>query len=295
MNAGQTIEAALRGAAGWGDSDRVDRLLAGHRAEVVAERDAEIMRWLGKKAREYRATGSRQDAVRADTVGLMASKISRGAVRPNNTRLPAGIAPTFFEPGRTYTSGTWEFRCVALSPSPTTGEPRALGWKLAPVYDVHHWHGIALDPDDWKHGGWTEATAVRGAGVTRPSTPDRINEDGSRTITSKRACNGCGQLLGDVTDLETSLAISGAPLPDVRPECPACAPTAPEPACQPVRVIGGDALCVDQDCDHEPDADGYCDEVQEHTVCVTHSEIANGSDITHAEPWPCKHTKAVKA
>lgn len=37
MNNRDTIEAALRGAAGWGDSDRVDRLLAGHRAEVLAE------------------------------------------------------------------------------------------------------------------------------------------------------------------------------------------------------------------------------------------------------------------
>jgi hypothetical protein len=36
--------------------------------------------------------------------------------------------------------------------------------------------------------------------MTRPNTPDRVNPDGSRTITSKRACSGCGQLLGDVTD-----------------------------------------------------------------------------------------------
>jgi hypothetical protein len=140
------------------DAVEAYRLAHAYRDEVIADRDAEIMRWLGKKAREYRATGNSQHALQANTVELMASQISRGAVRPNNTRLPAGVEPLFFEPGRTYTSGTWEFRCVALIPSPTTGEARALGWKFAPVYDVHCWHAIALDPDDWKHGGWTEVT-----------------------------------------------------------------------------------------------------------------------------------------
>lgn len=133
-------------------SYRLDEYLDAHRAE----RDGEIMRWLGKKAREYRATGSKQHALQADTIELMASKISRGAVRPDNTRLPAGIEPMFFEPGRTYTSGTMKFRCEAISSSPGTGERRALGWKYAQVYAVHHWYATALDPDDWEHGGWTE-------------------------------------------------------------------------------------------------------------------------------------------
>ena len=37
MSARDTIEAALRGAAGWGDSDRVDRLLDKHRTEVLVK------------------------------------------------------------------------------------------------------------------------------------------------------------------------------------------------------------------------------------------------------------------
>ncbi|SEC02131.1 hypothetical protein SAMN04490357_0982 [Streptomyces misionensis] len=122
---------------------------------VIAERDAEIMRWLGKKAREYRATGSRQHALQADTIELMASKISRGAVRPDNTRLPAGGTPTFFEPGRTYTTDRWTFRCETTGPSPTTNERRALGWMHKPGYG---WYPTALDPDDWEHGGWTESS-----------------------------------------------------------------------------------------------------------------------------------------
>ncbi|MEU5976300.1 hypothetical protein [Streptomyces sp. NPDC047315] len=55
------------------------------RDEIRAERDAEITAWLGKKAREYRSTTSRQHALQADALDIMASKISRGAVRDNNT------------------------------------------------------------------------------------------------------------------------------------------------------------------------------------------------------------------
>ena len=56
------------------------------RATHRAERDAEITAWLRKKARDYRSIGSRQHAMQADAIETMASTISRGAVRPNNTR-----------------------------------------------------------------------------------------------------------------------------------------------------------------------------------------------------------------
>lgn len=61
--------------------------------------------------------------------------------------------------------------------------------------------------------------------TVRPRTPDRRHPDGTVTITSQRACNGCGHLLGDVTGQETALAVAGQPLPDARTECPACGPT----------------------------------------------------------------------
>jgi hypothetical protein len=57
--------------------------------------------------------------------------------------------------------------------------------------------------------------------TTRTNTPDRVNDDGSTTIKLKRACNGCGQLLGDVDDRD--ITDHGA-LTDVRAECPNCAP-----------------------------------------------------------------------
>jgi hypothetical protein len=58
----------------------------------------------------------------------------------------------------------------------------------------------------------------------RTFTPDVKHPDGSRTIHMKRACNGCGQNVGDPTDDEMDRAIAGLPLPDVRSECKNCQP-----------------------------------------------------------------------
>ncbi|MFJ8146618.1 hypothetical protein ACIQ6R_16325 [Streptomyces sp. NPDC096048] len=127
---------------------RTNQLLDELAAEVMAERDTQFVAWLLKKSREYPTDPARQEKA-ADVIARLASKVARGAVRPNNLRTD------FFQPGQTYTSGTWTFRCEAISPSPTTGERRALGWTDTPVYDVRHWHPTALDPDDWTHGGWT--------------------------------------------------------------------------------------------------------------------------------------------
>jgi hypothetical protein len=63
----------------------------------------------------------------------------------------------------------------------------------------------------------------------RTDTPDRIivNDEG-RTVTTiklKRACNGCGELLGDVDNRDID---AHGNLTDVRAECPTCTPeTAP--------------------------------------------------------------------
>lgn len=128
--------------------------------------------------------------------------------------------------------------------------------------------------------------------MARPNTPDRINPDGSKTIKMKRACNGCGELLGDVTEQEMAAGINGRPLPDVRRECPTCAPTAPAPKCLPTTVLAGDTLCLIQECDHDPVDGYYCAEVRKETVCNTHSRFVQAEDdfdeLVHAEPWPCK-------
>lgn len=130
----------------------------------------------------------------------------------------------------------------------------------------------------------------------RTNTPDRVNPDGSRTIVTKRACNGCGTLLGDITNVEMAAAIAGAPLPDVRRECPACGPTAPEPACVPMQIVAGEMYCLELECDHDNAGSGsYCTEVREETVCATHSKSVAAEntfdEIVHAEPWPCRATE----
>ncbi|MFD4740559.1 hypothetical protein ACFWNQ_24825 [Streptomyces virginiae] len=54
--------------------------LEAERGAVVADRDAQIIAWLGKKAREY-GTSNRESRDKAEAVGRMADKLSRGAVR----------------------------------------------------------------------------------------------------------------------------------------------------------------------------------------------------------------------
>jgi hypothetical protein len=63
-------------------------------AEIRAELMVEFAAWLVKKAREYRSTGRRQHVVQADAIATLASKVARGAVRPDNLRtLPAQGGP----------------------------------------------------------------------------------------------------------------------------------------------------------------------------------------------------------
>lgn len=59
--------------------DRIAELEAAPSRDAVL---AEVAVWLGKKAREFRSTRSRQHALQAETLEQMASKIRRGAVRP---------------------------------------------------------------------------------------------------------------------------------------------------------------------------------------------------------------------
>ena len=53
---------------------------AADRAQVIAERDAQIVAWLAKKAHEY-GTSNRENRTKAEAVWRMADKLSRGAVR----------------------------------------------------------------------------------------------------------------------------------------------------------------------------------------------------------------------
>lgn len=56
----------------------------------------------------------------------------------------------------------------------------------------------------------------------RTWTPDAVLPDGTKQVTVKRCCNGCGGPLGDAAPDEIDAAVYGEDLPDTRWECPRC-------------------------------------------------------------------------
>jgi hypothetical protein len=111
--------------------------------------------------------------------------------------------------------------------------------------------------------------------TARTHTPDAVTYDEhgrkSTRITTKRACNGCGALLGDVTDREMNAAIAGAPLPDARPECSHCAPLVELEAagCKTWQLTPRNIAAIDDLVDHDGHyAKGYFESVDGKTTCV---------------------------
>jgi hypothetical protein len=103
----------------------------------------EVVAWLTKKSREFRANGQPEQA---DTASLLASKVARGAVRPDNLRMPP---PDFFEPDHAYThrNGT-DFHCVAVTTHPQTGERLAMGWHVD-GWGLHYPTTVGIN--EWRH------------------------------------------------------------------------------------------------------------------------------------------------
>lgn len=64
-----------------------EELVDAHRLAVIADRDAQIVVWLAKKAREE-GTSNKERRTRADAIYRMADKLSRGAVRPPLSKGP---------------------------------------------------------------------------------------------------------------------------------------------------------------------------------------------------------------
>jgi hypothetical protein len=129
------------------DATEAYRLMHNYRDEEIAKRDAMTVTWLTKKAREFRAMGGKMRAAQADAVAAMASKLARGAVRPDNLRM---LPADFFEPDRTYTepdgSTDWRFRCDTVTTHPRTGERTAIGWR----HFRGEWEPCAYGEDDWE-------------------------------------------------------------------------------------------------------------------------------------------------
>lgn len=127
-----------------------------YRAEVLAERDTQFVAWLLKKAREYPTSPTRQESP-ADAIARLASKVARGAVRPNNLRTD------FFQPGHTYTADEPftapelrpNFQCVAVAIHPTTGNRRALGFEQRGA--GARWASSSMRDEEWADG-WVVVT-----------------------------------------------------------------------------------------------------------------------------------------
>lgn len=157
MNARERLQTMVRTDRGsmtvWPESE-VASALDAYRDEVLAE----VTTWLVKKAREFRAMGGEMRAAQADAVAALASKVDRGAVRPDNLRM---LPADFFEPGRTYThvdDGTdWKFRVDTVTTHPEDGERTALGWR----HFRGQWEPIAYGEDDYeihRHVGTVDVT-----------------------------------------------------------------------------------------------------------------------------------------
>lgn len=153
-------EDSMGGVATLQDVEQAEQLVAAHRTEVLAE----VTAWLVKKAREFHAVGTRKSGYQANVISAMASKIHRGAVRPNNLwMLPD---PGFFEADRTYQRDnkpfddtTWTFRVAAIATDPH-GNGVAFGFLSR---DGAVWIGHGEGPDSWAKDGWTDITE-RGEG-----------------------------------------------------------------------------------------------------------------------------------
>lgn len=140
---------ALFGALDETSTAELDKRLDAHRTEVLAE----VTAWLIKKAREFHASSRKQEREQGDTCAVLASKIARGAVRPNNLRMLPNLG--FFEVDRTYRrehhGAPVTFKVDAISTSPDGRLTVAHGWRTDPYDD---W--TPFDSDDLT--GWTDVT-----------------------------------------------------------------------------------------------------------------------------------------
>jgi hypothetical protein len=64
-------------------------------------------------------------------------------------------------------------------------------------------------------GTWGEIADIVHRFLPRPWTDDRVTATGSRRITVKRVCDGCGHDIGDVTKAELACVMAGHELPSV--------------------------------------------------------------------------------
>lgn len=122
-----------------------------HRAQVLTEAADDLQRYVDTEwSGPDRATARRVWWL--PRIERLRDLAATGKDTSDGSQPPAGestqATPDFFQVGHGYThrDGS-DFKCVAITTHPLTGEPRALGWIIR-----NGWHDAgALDPDDWAH------------------------------------------------------------------------------------------------------------------------------------------------
>lgn len=156
MNARDTIVAALRGAAGWGDTGRPERLAAEHRIENRNE----AATWLTS----YPFQPASTDWERGRNEGVA---WSAGILRDPDPWRPDGDAsgaPDFFQRGRTYTRGEgsldgksfqWVFEVRSVDAAPD-GTRYAFGFLTSNA--PNPWVPHSEWESNWLADEWTDIT-----------------------------------------------------------------------------------------------------------------------------------------
>ncbi|WP_329203832.1 hypothetical protein [Streptomyces sp. NBC_01435] len=124
----------------------------------------------------------------------------------------------------------------------------------------------------------------------RANTPDQINADGSTAFHLKRACNGCGDLLGDLDDRDVDKCGN---LADARAECPNCHPLVDLEAkgCRTWHLTRRDLGSIDDAIDqYGIYAKGYWEDI-DGKLTVTGLRIGAGNDRVVAKfgDWIIRH------
>lgn len=184
--------------------------------------------WVTANDRLDRRWDSRRPAWRA-----------RAAVEAHRAKLPKGLARVRIdivvapEHGRR-DHESYRLTCKAIvdglgppfirKPSGRSKGAAAPGYGLIPNDNTKHLDGEYLhviDPAPPRGLVTVYIADLTEVPAGRTWTPT-IKTATGRVVRTKRACNGCNELLGDVTEPEITAAIAGRPLPDVRDECPKC-------------------------------------------------------------------------
>ncbi|MFD7868004.1 hypothetical protein [Streptomyces sp. NPDC059783] len=128
--------------------DTVTKIIDAYRLEVIAERDAQIVMWLEKKAAEEGAS-NKDSRVRATAIYRMADKLSRGAVRP-----PLSKGPDSIEYGIRITSNGPDSEVLRYPGDSRSAIEARLARHRTGNPDAH------LVQRTVRHGEWTDAATT---------------------------------------------------------------------------------------------------------------------------------------